>query len=486
MYEFIGEKHLKKSESVKIDSYTNDIFERRGSFITTSQDVLKVPPQTLESEEAVLGALLIDKEATYKVIPFLSEDVFYKSSHKKVFNAIVSLFEKGEPIDTVTATNELKKHGELENVGGVFFVVDLSGKVTSGANAEYHANAIIEKYLLREIISKCGDVIQKAYTEKGDVFRLLDEVESQVFKLYEKGIKQNYADSKTVLHETMQELEVIHNSTGELTGVPTGFKYFDELTAGLQKSDLIILAGRPGQGKTALALNISRNATVEHNVHVGFFSLEMSRKQLMQRLMSAEACVNLRDMRKGSLTDKQFEIMNKKAANSFSSSKLFIDDTPAIPLLELRAKARRMKREKNIGLIIVDYLQLMRGPKDAHSREREISMISGGLKALAKELDIPVLALSQMNRQVENRNDKRPQLSDLRESGAIEQDADLVCFVHRPELYKMPNFTDGNFTAGVAEIIIAKARNGPTGDFRLRFEKEYTKFSNWYPNHITV
>jgi replicative DNA helicase len=319
-------------------------------------------------------------------------------------------------------------------------------------------------------------MIEKAFSEKNDAFRLLDEVESRVFKLYEKGMKKSYVDIKSAIHKTMEELESYHGLGGKLTGVPTGFSQFDELTGGFQKSDLIVLAGRPGQGKTALALNIVRNAAVDFDVPVAFFSLEMSTMQLVQRLISSEARVNLQSMRNGSLKDNQWQLMSMKVGK-LAAAKLYIDDTAAISALELRAKARRLKRDKDIGLLVVDYLQLMRGPKDVDSREREISMISGGLKALAKELDIPVLALSQLNRQVEGRADKKPQLADLRESGAIEQDADLVCFIHRPETYKILEYPDDKTpTANTAEITIAKARNGPTGDFRLYFEKEYTKF----------
>ena len=435
----------------------------------------KVPPQAVDLEVAVLGALLIDQEAVLKVMQFLSEDLFYKEVHKKIFSAMVSLFEKGEPIDIMTLTNELKRRGHLDSVGGSFFLTDLTSQVVSGANVEYHSNIIIEKYILRQIITECSSIIEKALSEKNDAFRLLDEVESRVFMLYEQGMKKSYVDIKTAIHKTIEELESYHGLGGKLTGVSTGFRRFDEFTGGFQKSDLIVLAGRPGQGKTALALNIVRNAAVESDVPVAFFSLEMSTMQLVQRLISSEARVNLQSMRNGSLRDNQWQLMSMRVGK-LAAAKIYIDDTPAISALELRAKARRLKRDKDIGLLVVDYLQLMRGPKDVDSREREISMISGGLKALAKELDIPILALSQLNRQVESRSDKKPQLADLRESGSIEQDADLVCFVHRPETYRIMEYPDKTPTENTAEITIAKARNGPTGDFRLYFVKEHTKF----------
>lgn len=447
-------------------------------FLNEEQDFGKVPPQVLELEEAVLGAILIDKEAILKVMQVLSGDLFYKESHRKIFNAMILLFEKGEPIDIMTLSNELKRLGCLESIGGTFFLTDLTSKVISSANIEYHANIIVEKHILRQIISECSTIIEKAFAEKKDAFRLLDEVETKIFRLYERSVSKNYIDLNTGIHKAIAQLESYHGSNKKLIGIPTGFSRFDDLTGGLQTSDLIILAGRPGQGKTALALNMVRNMIVESGVAVGFFSLEMSDMQLVQRLISLETEINLQAMRNGTLRDSQWQMMSIKLGK-LSSAKLFIDDTPAISLLELRAKTRRLKKEKNIGLIVVDYLQLMRGPKDVEVREREISMISGGLKALAKEVDIPVLALSQLNRQVEGRADKRPQLADLRESGSIEQDADMVCFIHRPETYKIEKYpSDNMLTVNTAEITIAKARNGPIGDFRLSFIKEYTKFGN--------
>lgn len=433
----------------------------------------KIPPQAVDIEMAVLGAILIDKEASLKVMQTLSPDIFYKDAHSKIFSAMVSLFEKGEAIDIITLQNELKRRGHLESIGGVFYLTDLTSKVTSGANIEYHSKILIEKYILRQIITECSSIIEKSFSEKNDAFQLLDEVESQIFKLYEKRTQKSYTDIKSAIHRTIEQLESYHGLGGKMTGIPTGFADLDSLTGGFQKSDFIVLAGRPGQGKTAFALNIMRNAAVDYEVPVAFFSLEMSTMQLVQRLLCAEASVNLQEMRNGKLSERKWQLLSMRVGR-LAAAQIYIDDTPAISLLELRAKARRLKLEKDIGLIMVDYLQLMRGPQNAESREREISVISGGLKALAKELDIPIVALSQLNRQVESRADKRPQLSDLRESGSIEQDADMVIFVHRPETYGNPK--DDEEIKNLAEIIIGKQRSGPTGEFKLTFMKEYTRF----------
>ena len=435
----------------------------------------KLPPQAVEIEIAVLGAILIDRDASLKVMQSLSEEVFYKEAHRKIFSTMVSLFEKGEPIDIITLTNELKRRGQLEAAGGAFYLTDLTARVISGANIEYHSKLLIEKYILRQIITECSTIIEKSFKEKNDAFQLLDEVESRIFKLYEKGMNKSYTDIKSAIHQTIEQLESVHGLATNITGVPTGFVEMDNLTGGFQKSDLIIVAGRPGQGKTAFALNIVRNAAVDFDIPIAFFSLEMSTTQLVQRLICSEASVNLQEIRTGRLSDKKWQLLSMRVGK-LAAAKMYIDDTPAITLLELRAKARRLKLEKDVGVIVIDYLQLMRGPKEADSREREISMISGGLKALAKELDIPIVALSQLNRQVESRSDKRPQLSDLRESGSIEQDADMVCFVHRPETYNIKEYEDKMSTENSAEIIIGKARSGPTGEFRLRFVKEHTRF----------
>lgn len=435
----------------------------------------KLPPQAVEIEVAILGAILIDRDASLKVMQSLSEDVFYKESHRKIFSAMVTLFEKGEPIDVITLTNELKRRGHLDAAGGAFYITDLTTKVVSGANVEYHSRILVDKYVLRQIITECSTIIDKSFAEKNDAFQLLDEIEQRIFKMLQSKMQKSYTDIKTAIHQTIEQLESVHGLATNITGVPTGFVDMDNLTGGFQKSDLIILAGRPGQGKTAFALNVVRNAAVDYDIPIAFFSLEMSTTQLVQRLICSEASVNLQEIRTGRLSDKKWQLLSMRVGK-LAAAKMYIDDTPAISLLELRAKARRLKLEKQVGLIVIDYLQLMRGPKEADSREREISMISGGLKALAKELDIPIIALSQLNRQVESRSDKRPQLSDLRESGSIEQDADMVCFVHRPESYNIKEYEDRMPTENTAEIIIGKARSGPVGEFRLRFIKEHTRF----------
>ncbi len=435
----------------------------------------KLPPQAVEIEVAILGAILIDRDASLKVMQSLSEDVFYKESHRKIFSAMVTLFEKGEPIDVITLTNELKRRGHLDAAGGAFYITDLTTKVISGANVEYHSRILVDKYVLRQIITECSTIIDKSFAEKNDAFQLLDEIEQRIFKMLQSKMQKSYTDIKTAIHQTIEQLESVHGLATNITGVPTGFVDMDNLTGGFQKSDLIILAGRPGQGKTAFALNVVRNAAVDYDIPIAFFSLEMSTTQLVQRLICSEASVNLQEIRTGRLSDKKWQLLSMRVGK-LAAAKMYIDDTPAISLLELRAKARRLKLEKQVGLIVIDYLQLMRGPKEADSREREISMISGGLKALAKELDIPIIALSQLNRQVESRSDKRPQLSDLRESGSIEQDADMVCFVHRPESYNIKEYEDRMPTENTAEIVIGKARSGPVGEFRLRFIKEHTRF----------
>jgi replicative DNA helicase len=437
----------------------------------------KIPPQALEIEIAVLGAMLIDKDASLKVFDILTEDCFYKDAHKKIFLVMTSLFEKGEPIDIITLTNELRRRGHLEAIGGAYYLTELTSRVTSSANVEYHARLLVDKFMLRQIILESSSMIEKCFSEKKDAFELLDDFQAKVFGLLENRFKKSFIDIKSAIKETLLQVEEIHGRTTGITGVPTGFADLDKITGGFQKADFVVVAGRPAQGKTALALNIARNASVDYEIPVGIFSLEMSMNQLVLRLICSESFVNLHDIRTGNLSPQKWQHLSTRVGK-LATAKIFIDDTPALNILELRAKARRLKLEHDIGLLIIDYLQLMQGPKKAESREREISSISGSLKALAKELDVPIIALSQLNRQVETRGDKRPQLSDLRESGSIEQDADMVIFVHRPETYGMEMDHD-ELTKGRADIIIGKQRNGPTGEVKLHFHKEYTKFERW-------
>ena len=449
----------------------------------------RIPPQAVEVEKAVLGALLIDKEAAPKVLDVLDSTSFYDPFHQKIFLAMSSLFEKSEPIDAVTVVEELRRRGQLNSVDDPVSITQLTVDVTSAANVEYHARIVLEKALLRSLITASSEVASRAYNETEDALGLLDEAESKIFQISERRLKKTFTPINQALHETFSMLEAIHGKHSGVTGVPTGFPALDDLTGGFQKSDLIIIAGRPSQGKTALALTIARNAALhkQKKTSAAIFSLEMSEQQLIVRMLSAEAKVSAHQLRTGTLPEENWKLLSRNVGR-LAEAKIFIDDTPALSILELRAKARRLKAEHDIELIVVDYLQLIQGPKNAESREREISMISRSLKALAKELNIPVVALSQLNRAVESRGDKRPVLADLRESGAIEQDADVVIFVHRPELHNISEMqdTDGSVieSKGLAEIIIGKQRNGPVGATILTFIKEYAGFQTRAPKAL--
>jgi len=376
----------------------------------------RIPPQATDVEKSVLGAMLIDKEATPKVLELLDNSSFYNPTHQKYFLAISALFEKGEPVDTVTLAEELRRRGQLNPAEDPLYLTELTMNVTSAANVEYYARIVLEKALMRSLIAASHEVASRAYSETEDALDLLDEAESKIFQISERRLKKTYTPIHRALHETFEKLQEIHGKHSGVTGVPSGFPQLDEKTGGFQNSDLIIIAGRPSQGKTALALSISRNAALhkEKKTGVGIFSLEMSEQQLIIRLLSAEARVNAHELRTGRLHEDEWKKLSRNVGR-LAEAKIFIDDSPALSILELRAKARRLKAEHNIGLVVVDYLQLVQGPKTAESREREISMISRSLKALAKELNIPVVALSQLNRAVETRGDKRPMLADLRE-----------------------------------------------------------------------
>lgn len=437
----------------------------------------RVPPQAVDVEMAVLGAMLLEKDAIAKALAVLDDSAFYKPAHQSIFKAMIALFERSEPVDLITLIDELRRRGELEKVGGEYYLTELTTKVTSAANVEYHAHIVLEKALMRQLIASSSEVIGRAYSETEDALDLLDEAEQSIFRISEQRMKKTFVSMSTAVTSTMELLESIHGKHSGVTGVPSGFTELDQLTGGFQKSDLIIVAGRPSQGKTAFVLSLSRNASVQHDVPIGFFSLEMSVQQLVLRLICAQAKVDAHAVRTGRLPEDEWRKLSMTVGKLYKA-KIFIDDTPALSVLELRAKARRLKAEHNVGLIVVDYLQLMQGPKNVQSREQEISMISRSLKALAKELNIPVIALSQLNRAVETRGDKRPVLADLRESGAIEQDADVVLFVHRPEMYNIEKDEDGNPTEGIAEIIVGKQRNGPTGTVKLSFVKRYAQFEN--------
>ena len=383
----------------------------------------------------------------------------------------------GEPIDTVTIYEELKKRDQLDEVGGAVYLSKLSQNITSAANIEYHAKIIIEKQILRGLISSAHEIARSAYAGADDAFDILDNAERKIFEITESHLSKSYQGMDRAVRDAMEYIETIHSSTHQKFSVPTGFYELDELLGGFQKSDLIVLAARPSMGKTALALTLARNAAIDHKIPVGIFSLEMATMQLIIRMICSEARINAHLVRTGKLPHSDGSKLSK-TVHKLTDAPVYVDDSPAQSVLEIRAKARRLKAEKNVGMIIIDYLQLMSGPQRTESREREISHISRSLKSLAKELNIPVIALSQLNRAVETRTDKRPQLSDLRESGSIEQDADVVIFLNRPEYYGIEKDEHGESTAGVTEVIVGKQRNGPTGMIKLAFIKEYARFEN--------
>ena len=436
----------------------------------------RVPPQAVDVESSVLGAMLLDKEALAKAFEVLDAEAFYKPAHGLIFKAMTALFERSEPVDLITLAEELRRRGDIDKVGGEVTLTELTTRVASAANIEYHAHIVLEKSLMRQLIGASSEVINRAYSETEDALGLLDQAEAKIFDISEQRMKKSFVTMGAAVTKTMAMLESIHGSHSGVTGVPAAFTDLDNLTGGFQPSDLIIVAGRPSMGKTAFVLSVARNASVLHDVPIAFFSLEMSVQQLVMRLMCAEARVDAHKVRTGRLPEDEWRKLSVSVGRLYKA-KIFIDDTPGLGILELRAKARRLKAEHNIGLVVVDYLQLMQGPRSAQSREQEISAISRSLKGLAKELNIPVIALSQLNRAVEARTDKRPALADLRESGAIEQDADVVIFVHRPEMYGI-EAENGEPTEGVAEIIIGKQRNGPVDSVKLQFVKQYARFEN--------
>ncbi|MBX3008983.1 MAG: replicative DNA helicase [Melioribacteraceae bacterium] len=441
----------------------------------------KLPPSAVEVETAVLGAMLLDENSIPKAVEVLTADAFYDPRNKIIFEAIVSLYESNEPIDTVSVYEELKKAGKVEDVGGAAFISKLTQDVSSAANIDYHARVVLEKYILRQLISSSLEIADLAYKGHDDVFDLLDSAESKIFQISEAGIKESFKSMDKAVNEAWELIEAIHAKKISTFSVPSGFFELDELLGGFQKSDLIIVAARPSMGKTAFAMSAIRNSAIDHNIPIGVFSLEMATIQLVTRLISAEARINAHNLRTGKFRAEEGAKVSR-TVYKLKKAPIYIDDSPSITILELRAKARRLKNEKNVGMIVVDYLQLIHPSNNMESREREISTISRSLKALAKELNIPVIALSQLNRAVETRTDKKPMLSDLRESGSIEQDADVVLFLYRPEVYGITQYTGGDMsgqsTEGIAEIIVGKQRNGPIGEVKLRFIKEYARFEN--------
>lgn len=437
----------------------------------------KQPPAAVDVERIVLGAMILDQEAVPKVIETLQPECFFDKKNQLIYEAMISLFESNEPIDSVSLYEELNKNGKVTSAGGPSYISKLAQDVSSAANVEYHSKVILEKWILRKLITSSMEIATNAYSGNEDVFDLLDAAESKIFEITEAGLKESYKSMDRAVREAIEHIEAIHSKKISSFSVPTGFMGLDDLLGGFQKSDLIIVAARPSMGKTAFALSAARNAAVDDNVPIAIFSLEMATIQLVTRLICAEARINAHNVRTGKFKAEDGPRISR-TAHKLSQSPIYIDDSPGQTVLEIRAKARRLKAEKNVGLIIIDYLQLMSSSAKMDSREREISTISRSLKALAKELNVPVIALSQLNRAVETRTDKRPQLSDLRESGSIEQDADVVIFLNRPEYYGITQFADGESTEGIAEIIVGKQRNGPTGDIRLKFIKEFARFEN--------
>lgn len=436
-----------------------------------------LPPQNLEAEESILSAVLIDNDTLLEVLDVLAPEDFYKSAHQKIFAAVAELFNRNEPADLVTLSNILRAQNRLEEIGGATYLARLVDTVPLAVNAQHYAKIVHDKACLRRLIEKSNAIARRCFEDSDDVDNVIDFAESSIFEISENKIKPSFYHIGKIIEDNIDALEERQGSKALVTGVATGFTKIDELTAGFQKSDLIILAGRPGMGKTALALNIAKHAAVDSNIPVALFSLEMSKEQLSMRMLSSEAQIDSSKMRRGFISQNDWMKITD-AAGVLSEAPIFIDDSPDITALEIRTKSRRLKMDQNIGLIIVDYIQLMRGPASAERRDLEISEISRSLKALAKELALPVVALSQLNRELEKRSDKRPQLSDLRESGALEQDADVVAFIYRDEMY---NKDENNPKKGTAEIIIAKQRNGPTGFAPLKFWAAYTRFGDLNP-----
>ena len=436
----------------------------------------KVPPQNIEVEQSILSAILIENNTLPEVLEVVSEKDFYRESHRKIFAAMVDLFERNEPADLITITNILKEQGRLESVGGASYLAELVDTVPMATNAAHYAKIVREKATLRQLIERAASITTRCFEDRGDVEEVLDFAERSIFDISENKVRPAFHSLADILNDTYKAVEDAVGNKILVTGVPTGYHMLDEKTSGLQPSDLIVIAGRPSMGKTALALNIAQNASTQTGIPVGIFSLEMSKEQLSLRMLSSEARIDSSRMRGGFLSESDLARINR-AAGTLYDLPIYIDDSPAISALEIRAKARRMKMEKGLGLVIVDYLQLMRGRASAERRDLEISEISRSLKALAKEINIPVVALSQLNRKVEERSNKRPVLSDLRESGAIEQDADVIIFIYRDEVY---NKKEGEADR-TSEIDVAKQRNGPTGTVKLTFLDYCTRFEDMAP-----
>ncbi len=440
----------------------------------------KKPPQAVDLEEAVLGAVMLEKFAIVNIQNLLKPESFYKDSHQKIYRAVQDLSTRHEPIDLLTVSEELKKRNELDEIGGPYYLSQLTLKVGSAAHVEYHAKIIAQKYIQRELIGISSEIQRDSFDDAIEVDKLLDSAQQKIFELAEGNIRSETKHVSYIVSEAIKEIETAQLRDDGLSGTPSGFSALDKMTLGFQPSDLLIIAARPSMGKTAFVLSMARNMAVEHKVPVAFFSLEMSSIQLVKRLLTGETGISSDKIRGGQKLEAHEWTQLETKLRNLVEAPLYIDDTPALSIFEFRAKARRLHLQHGIKAIIIDYLQLMTGPPDLRGlREQEVSAISRSLKAIAKELNIPIIALSQLNRSVETRGgNKRPQLSDLRESGAIEQDADLVLFIHRPEYYGMTEDEMGNSLRGIAEIIIAKHRNGAVGDIQLRFYSDQAKFAD--------
>lgn len=432
----------------------------------------RVPPQNIDAEQSVLGAMLLEREAIFRVTEFLKPEDFYRESHRIIYQVILELAEGNNPVDLITVTDLLRDKGELDKVGGITYVATLANLVPTAANAEYYARIVEEKALTRALISVTARISSRGYEGSESAEELLDEAERSILELGQRRSTSTFTPLREILVSTLENLENAYNNRGKITGVPTGFIELDRMTNGFQKGDLIILAARPSMGKTALGILIGQYAGVKHQVPVAIFSLEMSKEQLVQRMLCSEAMVDAHKVRTGNLSDEDWGKLSE-AARYLSRAPIYLDDTGAATIREIRSKTRRLKAERGLGIIIIDYLQLMSGGRRIENRQQEIADISRKLKGLAKELGVPVLALSQLSRAVESRTDKHPMMSDLRESGSIEQDADVVMFIYRDEYYNPESEKKG-----IAEIVIAKQRNGPVGSIELGFFKEFTKFVN--------
>lgn len=462
-----------------IDNNRKPITRLKNPSVLTG-DIGKIPPQASDVEQVVLGAMMLEKDALNNTINLVTRETFYDPRHQYIYSAMQELFGNTKPVDLITVTEQLQKNGELEAAGGVAYLAQLTNRVASSAHIEFHARIIIQKHLKRELIKVSSEIIRDAYDDTVDIFDLLNAAESNLFQISESNMTKQASTMQSIVGQAIAEIEKARNTPDGISGTPSGFHDLDKITSGWQKSDMVVIAARPGMGKTALVLSMARNTAVDYNMGVAVFSLEMSAVQLVKRLIAGEARIDSEKLRKGNLADHEFQQLHSRIT-ALSAAPIFIDDTPGITIFDFRAKCRRLKAQHDIQLVIIDYLQLMsaKDGKGSGNREQEISTISRSIKEIAKELNIAIIALAQLSRSVEQRGgDKKPILSDLRESGAIEQDADIVSFIYRPEYYGITKDDDGNSNQGIGELIIAKHRNGKTDRVRMRFVPEFARFEN--------